>query len=45
MWHVLDYWGQVPFREVTEGADVDPRVLSSSEAYDFVLKDFQNNKI
>lgn len=41
MWHVLDYWGQVPFREVTEGADVDPRVLSSSEAYDFVLKDLQ----
>ena len=39
MFHILDYWGQVPFREVTEGADIDPKVFSGSEAYDFILKD------
>ena len=42
MWHVLDYWGKVPFREVTEGADVDPRVLEADAAYDFILKDLQD---
>lgn len=39
MYHVMDYFGKVPFREVDEGVDVDPRVLSRSEAFDFVLKD------
>lgn len=42
MFFVLDYWGQVPFREVTEGAEIDPRVLNGSEAYDFILKDLQD---
>ena len=39
MIHILDYFGQVPFREVTEGADVDPRVFTADEAYDFILAD------
>ena len=39
MYWVLDFWGITPFREVDEGADVDPRVLSSEEAYAFILQD------
>lgn len=39
MFHVMDLWGKVPFREISEGADVNPRVLSRSEAFDFVEKD------
>ncbi|MGR3811536.1 RagB/SusD family nutrient uptake outer membrane protein [Jiulongibacter sp. NS-SX5] len=39
MFHVMDYWGQVPFREVTDGVDVNPRVLTRSEAFDFVMSD------
>ena len=42
MWHVLDLYGQVPFREVTDGVDVDPRVLSRSEALDFVISDLND---
>ncbi|MGY5848709.1 RagB/SusD family nutrient uptake outer membrane protein [Salegentibacter sp. HM20] len=39
MFWVMDLYGQVPFREVDEGADVDPRVLSRSEAFDFIMDD------
>jgi starch-binding outer membrane protein, SusD/RagB family len=39
MFHVMDYYGQVPFREVTDGVDVNPKVLTRSEAFDFILKD------
>lgn len=39
MWHVMDLYGQVPFRETTEGVDVDPRVFTRAEAFDFILKD------
>ncbi|MEZ4961654.1 MAG: RagB/SusD family nutrient uptake outer membrane protein [Saprospiraceae bacterium] len=39
MWHVMDLWGQVPFREVTEGVDVNPRVYNRSEAFDLIEKD------
>lgn len=39
MWVILDLYGQVPFREVDEGPSVNPRVLSSTEAYDFILQD------
>jgi len=38
-WQVMDLFGQVPFREVDEGVDVDPRVFSRSEAFDFIVKD------
>ncbi|GAA4816108.1 RagB/SusD family nutrient uptake outer membrane protein [Litoribaculum gwangyangense] len=39
IWQILDHFGQVPFREVDEGPDVNPKVLSSTEALDLVLSD------
>lgn len=39
MWQIMDFWGQVPFREVTDAADQNAKVLSRSEAFDFVVKD------
>ncbi|MBK6931662.1 MAG: RagB/SusD family nutrient uptake outer membrane protein [Saprospirales bacterium] len=42
MWNVLDLFGVVPFREADEGVDVDPRVLSSGEAFDFIVKDLED---
>ncbi|WKN32886.1 RagB/SusD family nutrient uptake outer membrane protein [Porifericola rhodea] len=41
MWHVMDLYGQVPFREVNEGAEIDPRVLSREEAFDFIVNDLE----
>lgn len=42
MWQIMDYYGQVPFREVTEGSEIDPMVMTRTEAYDFILKDLQD---
>ncbi len=39
MYHVMDYFGQVPFREVTQGVDENPAVKTRSEAFDFIVKD------
>jgi len=39
MYYAMDFWGQVPFREVTEGVDANPRVMTRSEAFDFIVKD------
>ncbi len=39
MFIILDNFGQVPFREPDEGPDINPRVLTSSEALDFILND------
>lgn len=39
--YVMDLWGQVPFREVDEGVDVDPRVFTRSEAFDFIISDLE----
>jgi len=41
MHHVMDLWGIVPFREANEGVDVDPRVLTRSEAFDFIIGDLE----
>lgn len=41
MWYVMDLFGQVPFREVDEGVEVDPRVFSREEAFDFILNDLE----
>lgn len=41
MWHVMDLFGQVPFREINDGVNIDPRVLSRSEALDFIVKDLE----
>ncbi len=42
MWFAMDLWGQVPFRNITDGATVLPKVYSRSEAFDFILKDLQD---
>lgn len=39
MYYAMDFWGQVPFREVTEGVDANPKVLTRSAAFDFIVKD------
>lgn len=39
MFFVVDMWGVAPFREPTDGPDVDPIVLSASEAYQFIIDD------
>jgi starch-binding outer membrane protein, SusD/RagB family len=39
MWIVMDFWGQVPFRNPKDGPDVTPSVLTRKEAYDLVVKD------
>ncbi|MBO0931121.1 RagB/SusD family nutrient uptake outer membrane protein [Fibrella aquatilis] len=39
MFHVMDYWGQVPFREVTEGVNDNPKVKTRAEAFAFIVKD------
>lgn len=41
MWHVMDMYGQVPFREVNEGVDVTPRVFTREEAFNFILEDLE----
>ena len=41
MWHVMDLYGKVPFREVGEGVDVNPRVLTRAEAFAFIVKDLE----
>ncbi|NIJ55729.1 RagB/SusD family nutrient uptake outer membrane protein [Dyadobacter arcticus] len=41
MFWVMDYWGVVPFREVTQGADELPKVLTRAEAFDFIVKDLE----
>jgi starch-binding outer membrane protein, SusD/RagB family len=41
MFQVMDLYGKVPFREVTEGVDVDPKVLTRSEAFDFIVADLE----
>lgn len=42
MWLILDLFGQVPFREVDEGPDINPRVLTRTEALDFVITDLND---
>ncbi|MEZ4918156.1 MAG: RagB/SusD family nutrient uptake outer membrane protein [Saprospiraceae bacterium] len=39
MYHVMDLFGQVPFREFDQGVDENPQVLSRSAAFDFIEKD------
>ena len=41
MFHVMDYFGQAPFRLTTEGVTVNPKVLSRSEAFDFIVKNLE----
>jgi hypothetical protein len=39
MWIVMDFYGQVPFRNPSDGPEVTPDVMSRAEAYDFIVKD------
>ncbi len=39
MWLVLDFWGQVPFRNPTDGPEITPSVLTKQEAYDLIVQD------
>lgn len=39
MYFVVDMWGVAPFRQPTDGPEVDPIVLSASEAYQFIVDD------
>jgi starch-binding outer membrane protein, SusD/RagB family len=39
MWIVMDFWGQVPFREATQPVQELPIVMQRAEAYDFIVKD------
>ncbi|MHA7056378.1 RagB/SusD family nutrient uptake outer membrane protein [Aquimarina sp. M1] len=39
MFWILDMYGQVPFREADEGPEIDPIVLTRTEAVDFVITD------
>lgn len=39
MWIVMDFYGQVPFRNPTDGPDVIPTVMTRAEAYDFIVQD------
>ena len=39
--HMADLYGQVPFREANEGIGINPRVLTRSEAADFVIQDLE----
>lgn len=39
MFFLMDLFGSVPFREVTEGPEVNPRVLTRVEAYTLVESD------
>lgn len=39
MWIVMDFWGQVPFRNPKDGPDVIPSVLSRKDAYNLIIKD------
>lgn len=41
MYQVMDFYGQVPFREFTQGVDDLPRVMTRSEAFDFIVKDLE----
>ena len=40
-WHVMDLFGQVPFRDVNADDDVNPEVFSRTRALDFILTDLR----
>ena len=41
MYNVLDLFGQVPFRDVNQGVNEDPSVMSRSDAFDFAVSDLE----
>lgn len=41
MFYLIDLYGQVPFRGVNDGPEVNPEVLNRSEAFDFAMNDLE----
>src|SRR5690606_34402385 len=41
MWHIMDFWGQVPRRTVDQGVDDLPSVMNRSEALDFIVSNLE----
>jgi hypothetical protein len=41
MWYAMDLFGQVPFRDIDDNVDDNPRVMSRSEAFDFIINDLE----
>jgi starch-binding outer membrane protein, SusD/RagB family len=39
MWFVMDFFGQVPFRGVNDGVEVNPIVYTRAEAFDLIITD------
>jgi starch-binding outer membrane protein, SusD/RagB family len=39
MFFLIDLFGQVPFREVNDGPDDNPRVMTRQEAFEFAMQD------
>ncbi len=41
MWIIMDGFGQVPFRNPTDGPDVTPTVMTRTEAYNMIVDDLE----
>jgi starch-binding outer membrane protein, SusD/RagB family len=41
MHHVMDLWGVVPRRTVDQGVETLPKVMTRTEAFDFIVKDLE----
>ncbi len=41
MYQVMDFWGQVPRRTIDQGVDDLPKVMTRSQAFDFIIKDLE----
>ncbi|MEL6391811.1 MAG: RagB/SusD family nutrient uptake outer membrane protein [Bacteroidota bacterium] len=41
MMYMVDFFGQVPFREATEGIDIIPRVMTRAEATNMIVTDLE----
>lgn len=39
MYYVMDLFGQVPFRDVNQGVNENPKVISRAESFQFILDD------
>tara|TARA_R110002051_G_scaffold141279_1_gene214280 strand:+ start:6215 stop:7768 length:1554 start_codon:yes stop_codon:yes gene_type:complete len=42
MFFLMDFYGSVPFREVTEGPEINPKVLTRVEAFSFIESDLMD---
>ena len=42
MWIVMDFYGQVPFREATQPVQELPIVMTRTEAFDFIVQDLRD---